>query len=75
MSKHQLFYSILFTVLIVLVTSTITNAQVVPPPPPASPAGAPLDPISWVLLGAGGAVAGKKYYDKRKQKNTDNENL
>ena len=35
------------------------------PLPPAS--GTPIDPVSWVLLGAAGAIAGKKYYDSRKK--------
>ncbi|MDZ4847590.1 MAG: hypothetical protein SH857_18805 [Chitinophagales bacterium] len=36
------------------------------PLPPAS--GTPLDPVSLVLLGAAGALAGKKYYDSKKEK-------
>lgn len=37
---------------------------------PLPPSGqTPLDPVSWVLLGAAGAFAGKKYYDSRKEKN------
>lgn len=29
-------------------------------------AAVPLDPVSWVVLGAGGVLAGKRYYDSRK---------
>ena len=47
----------------------ILYAQVTPPPtvvpPPTTPpptAGVPLDPFSWIMLGAGGAAAAGKYY-------------
>jgi hypothetical protein len=49
-------------------------AQVTPPPtvvpPPTTPpptAGVPLDPFSWLMLGAGGAAAAGKYYKVRKK--------
>jgi hypothetical protein len=51
----------------------ILYAQVTPPPtvvpPPTTPpptAGVPLDPFSWIMLGAGGAAAAGKYYRVRK---------
>ncbi|MCG9909893.1 MAG: hypothetical protein MH137_01215 [Flavobacteriales bacterium] len=61
---------------ILFVCGVITaKAQVVPPPtlppPPTTPppsAGAPLDPLSWIVLGAGGAAAAGKYYNNRKNK-------
>lgn len=46
-----------------------TNAFALLPPP--DPENIPLDPVSWVLLASGGAIAGKKYYDSRKSKNTE----
>ncbi len=39
-----------------------------PPEPPENPSGIPLDPVSWVVLAAGAGVAGKKYYDNKKNK-------
>jgi len=49
------------------------SAQILPPPSPApsgggggGPAAVPLDPVSWVMLAAGGGVAAKKYVDKRR---------
>ena len=56
---------VLVVFVILIATSTMLNAQIPPPPPPGG--AGPLDPISWILLGAGGAMAGKKYYDKRKE--------
>lgn len=51
---------------LLLVCSLSATAQVPPPPPPQE---VPLDPLSWALLGAGGAAAVKKYRDmKRKRK-------
>lgn len=44
----------------------IVNETFAQPLPPAGQT--PLDPVSWVLLGAAGAMAGKKYYDSRKEK-------
>jgi hypothetical protein len=51
------------------------SAQVTPPPtvvpPPTTPpptAGVPLDPFSWIMLGAGGAAAAAKYHKVRKGK-------
>jgi hypothetical protein len=53
----------------------ILYAQVTPPPtvvpPPSTPppaSGVPLDPFSWLMLGAGGAAAAGKYYKARKAK-------
>ncbi len=52
----------------------VAKAQVAPPPtspPPTVPpptAGVPLDPFSWIMLGAGGAAAAGKYYKSRKNK-------
>jgi hypothetical protein len=35
---------------------------------PIPPAGqVPLDPVSWVILGAAGVFAGKKYYDSTRE--------
>jgi len=41
------------------------SAQILPPPqlPPPGGTNVPLDPFSWVLLGAGGAYAIKRYRD------------
>jgi len=40
----------------------------VPPPPAAPPpsANVPLDPFSWVVLGAAGTAAAGKYYRSKK---------
>jgi hypothetical protein len=57
----------------VLVTAGVSRAQVVPPPttpPPTAPpptAGVPLDPFSWLMLGAGGAAAAGRYYKNKKK--------
>jgi hypothetical protein len=52
--------------------SMAIKAQVTPPPtvipPPSTPpptAGVPLDPFSWLMLGAGSAAAVRKYYKKK----------
>ena len=55
--------------LFILAGPVIVKAQILPPPPPDS--SVPLDPLSWVILGAGGVAAGKKYLDNKK-KNKDN---
>lgn len=55
--------------LIVFLVLFCTNVFAAAPPP--DPPNIPLDPFSWVLLATGGVVAGKKYYDYRKSKNTD----
>ena len=36
-------------------------AQLGPPPNPGNGSNIPLDPMSWILLGAGAAYAGNKY--------------
>lgn len=69
--KHVLLISILITGI-----SVISRGQVGPGPPPTTPppttpgpvSGAPLDPLSWLVLGAGGAAAAGKYYQVRKKK-------
>jgi hypothetical protein len=52
--------------------SMASKGQVTPPPtvipPPTTPpptAGVPLDPFSWLMLGAGGAAGLRKYYKKK----------
>jgi hypothetical protein len=74
MTKQKFIYLTLFTFILMVSTNLVIKAGIPIPPPPGGAAGTPLDPISWVLLGAGGVAAGKKYYDKRKEKNADNEN-
>ncbi len=55
-----------------LVAAVAVYAQVAPPPlplggpPPA--ADVPLDPLSWLLLGAGGTAAAGKYYKSKRNK-------
>ncbi len=62
--KNLLF---VFSVVMILVMySTDVFSQ-----PPPGPEGIPLDPVSWVLLASGGAIAGKKYYDYKRSKNTE----
>jgi hypothetical protein len=50
--------------LFLLVAALPASAQNDPAPEPEE---VPLDPLSWTLLGAGGAAAAKKYISKRKQ--------
>lgn len=70
-SISKVFY---LSVMLFICLTAVSNAQVGPlptTPPPSSPppsAGAPLDPLSWVILGAGGAAAAGKYYQVRKKK-------
>jgi hypothetical protein len=59
-------FFIFSVVMILVMCSTDVFSQ--PPPDPQS---IPLDPVSWVLLASGGAIAGKKYYDYRKSKNSE----
>ena len=66
MNYKKISIALLLTCFIVLGTAVISHAQILPPPPPDS--SAPLDPLSWLLLGAGGIFAGKKYYDTKKTK-------
>lgn len=52
---------------IIIVFSLIfINVYAAPAPPPL-PGQIPLDPMSWILLSAGGAIGAKKYYDSRKK--------
>ncbi len=61
----------IFSLLVVFLVLVSTETFAAPPPDPDE---IPLDPFSWVLLATGGAVAGKKYYDYRKSKKSeDNE--
>lgn len=57
----------LLIIILVVVASLTANAQILPPPPPG-PNAAPLDPFSWILLGAGGLAAGKRYFDAKRKK-------
>lgn len=66
MNNKNYFIALLFTAVIVVASPMISQAQILPPPPPDS--SVPLDPLSWILLGAGGVAAGKKYYDIKKMK-------
>jgi hypothetical protein len=52
--------------MIFVLYSTYAYSLVPPDPEPI-----PLDPVSWVLLASGGAIAGKKYYDYRKSKKSE----
>ena len=65
MKNKKISFSLLLTCLVIICSTVGSLSQVLPPPPPAA-GGAPLDPLSWVLLGSGGVFAGKKYLDKRK---------
>lgn len=51
----------------------MAEAQILPPPPPA-PLAAPIDPLSWVILGAGGIAAGRKYLNDKKKKHNSKDN-
>jgi len=57
--KMKLFPKVTVTLSLLLLVAEVVRAQ---PPPPD---GVPLDPLSWLVLGAGGAIAGKKLYDKK----------
>lgn len=67
MNNKNYIIAFLFTCVIIVTSSVVSQAQILPPPPPEA-SGVPLDPFSWLLLGAGGLVAGKKYLDGRKLK-------
>lgn len=67
MKNKNISIAFIFTLIIIVANSAISLAQVLPPPPPG-PSAVPLDPLSWLLLGAGGVVAGKKYLDNKKSK-------
>jgi hypothetical protein len=60
---------ILLTSLFLIIVGALF-AQVAPPPGPLGgpgpAAGAPLDPLSWLLLGAGGTAAAGKYYKSKR---------
>jgi len=60
----------LFFVFTAIIVLAMCSTDVFSQPPP-DPQAIPLDPVSWVLLASGGAIAGKKYYDYRKSKNTE----
>lgn len=64
--NYKIIVGLLFTCIMLVASTAIVQAQILPPPPPDS--SVPLDPLSWVLLGAGGIFAGKKYYDSKKLK-------
>ena len=61
-----------FCLLIFALSLELAMAQLPPPPPPAGGGGgggggaAPIDPVSGVLLLAGGAIGAKKYIFKGK---------
>ena len=73
MKYIYMFRFVFFTVIFVVFCTVSVYAQILPPPPPGP--GAPLDPLSWIILGAGGALAGKRYIESRKKKKGDNSNL
>lgn len=59
---------VFYQIIVVFLFLFISEATFAASPPPPDPGQIPLDPMSWVLLGAGGAIAAKKYYDKNKTK-------
>jgi hypothetical protein len=57
------------TVIILFITSAITIVYAQGGPPP-DPNDIPLDPLSWLILAAGGAIGAKKYFfDKKGEDN------
>jgi N-acetylneuraminic acid mutarotase len=63
MNNYKILQYSLITIAILLMATLAAHAQILPPPPQPPPGGAgvPLDPVSWVVLGAGGLYAYKKY--------------
>jgi hypothetical protein len=54
---------------IILFTAAITTTVYSQGPPP-DPNSVPLDPLSWLILAAGGAIGVKKYFfDKKNEDN------
>lgn len=49
------------TIALLLLATLAADAQILPPPPPPNNTGVPLDPLSWLMLAAGGAFAYRKY--------------
>ena len=56
--------------LLVPVFSSIAQVAQAQPLPPDS---TPIDPVSWIVLGAGAAIGGKKYYDARRKKQQEDD--
>lgn len=50
------------TIVAIAAIVTLSCLKTYAQPPPNE---VPLDPISWTVLGAGAAIAGKKYYNKK----------
>lgn len=59
---------VFFQIIIVILVLFVSNNAFAASPPPPDPGQIPLDPMSWILLGAGGAIGAKKYYDRNKAK-------
>jgi hypothetical protein len=62
----------IFSLLVVFLVLVSIETFAAPPPDPED---IPLDPFSWVLLATAGAVACKKYYDYRKSKEYEDNEL
>lgn len=65
--------NISFLIIIVLFAFFVQESFASGTPPPPQPGQIPLDPMSWVFLGAGGAIAAKKAYDKKRNQNKEKE--
>lgn len=67
MSNYKILQYGLVTIAMLLLAILAAHAQILPPPPqpPTGGTGVPLDPVSWVVLGAGGAYAYKKYRNSK----------
>ena len=68
------FIKSIFIIAILYFGIQTASAQVLPPPGPApsgggGPAAVPLDPVSWIMLAAGGGIAAKKYANQKKKNN------